>query len=393
MKGLDNFRWWFGTVEDRNDPLQIGRCRVRIMGYHTDNRQRIPTDTLPWAYPMMPVNTPQKSVPAGLEVGTWVLGFFQDGDNAQQPVILGATNYGKISSNEVNTHPLARNYNIEDTKFYEVRRQNLDSFQVGQELLSEPNVSTITEYPFNKVVESESGHLTEIDDTPGNERLTTMHNSGTIEEIIPDGTKVTKVVGDNYHIILKDNNVHVHGNCNILVEGNTVQVSNELTLLQEKLNLASSNPDDSLVLANKLQEVLGDLIDWCGNHTHQVPEHNHAIPDHDHTFTIPSHSHSIPSHSHGISGTTHSHSLNFDVDGNATSVSQAASGGSIGSTSLESGDSTTWYSTTDSKTDLQTGIEEEVTLTTAETIDSVKTKNDDEVYFSEKVKISSNEEV
>ena len=43
-----DFVWWQGVVEDRNDPLKLGRCRVRILGYHTDNKQDIPTATLPW---------------------------------------------------------------------------------------------------------------------------------------------------------------------------------------------------------------------------------------------------------------------------------------------------------------------------------------------------------
>jgi hypothetical protein len=393
MKGLDKFCWWFGEVEDRDDPLQIGRCRVRILGYHTDNKQKIPTNTLPWAYPMMPVNTSQKSVPAGLEVGTWVLGFFKDGQNAQQPVILGATNYGYVSDDEVNTHQLARNYNVDTTKFYQIRRENLDSFDIDGEIITEPTLEEYSEYPLNKVEESESGHLSEVDDTPGYERLTKMHKSGTIEEIIPDGTKVTKVVGDNYNIILKDNNIHIHGNCNIYVEGDSVQSSNHLTLLQEKLNLASSEPDDSVVLATKLKEVLGDLIDWCDNHTHSVPKHDHPIPDHDHTFTIPAHSHTVGSHSHGFTGSSHSHGTTT-ADGYVTSVGSSSSGGSVGTKSAySSGNSTQWYSTTDEKEELKTEIEPEVTLTTIETLDLTKEKNDDEIYFSEKVKISSNEDV
>ena len=30
-----SFEWFFGVVEDRNDPLQLGRVRVRAMGYHS----------------------------------------------------------------------------------------------------------------------------------------------------------------------------------------------------------------------------------------------------------------------------------------------------------------------------------------------------------------------
>ena len=31
--------WWQGVVEDRYDPLKLGRCRVRILGHHTDNKE------------------------------------------------------------------------------------------------------------------------------------------------------------------------------------------------------------------------------------------------------------------------------------------------------------------------------------------------------------------
>ena len=34
-----NFVWWQGVVEDRIDPLMLGRCRVRILGYHTDDKK------------------------------------------------------------------------------------------------------------------------------------------------------------------------------------------------------------------------------------------------------------------------------------------------------------------------------------------------------------------
>ena len=54
--GHDNFIWWIGVVEDRFDPLNLGRCRVRIFGAHTSELQLIPTSSLPWATPLYPVN-------------------------------------------------------------------------------------------------------------------------------------------------------------------------------------------------------------------------------------------------------------------------------------------------------------------------------------------------
>ena len=90
------FVWWQGVVEDRVDPLKLGRCRVRVLGYHTDNKQEndgIPTADLPWATPSQPITSAAMNgigtTPLGPVEGTWVFGFFRDGKNAQEPVIMG----------------------------------------------------------------------------------------------------------------------------------------------------------------------------------------------------------------------------------------------------------------------------------------------------------------
>ena len=55
-------------------------------------------------------------------------------------------------------------------------------------------------YPYNKTELTDSGHVFEVDDTPGAERIHQQHRSGTFEEIYPDGSKVEKVMADNFHI-------------------------------------------------------------------------------------------------------------------------------------------------------------------------------------------------
>ena len=47
--GKDGFVWWQGVVEDRQDPLYLGRCRVRILGWDTEDKVKMPTEELPWA--------------------------------------------------------------------------------------------------------------------------------------------------------------------------------------------------------------------------------------------------------------------------------------------------------------------------------------------------------
>jgi hypothetical protein len=85
--GHDNFVWWIGVIEDRKDPLNLGRCKIRIFGSHTENLQLIPTSSLPWAMPMYPVNDP-RTFSAPME-GEYVFGFFTDGLSSQAPVYMG----------------------------------------------------------------------------------------------------------------------------------------------------------------------------------------------------------------------------------------------------------------------------------------------------------------
>jgi len=85
--GKNGFIWWVGVVESRVDPLALGRCQVRIIGWHSINKQLAPTEDLPWAHPMYPLNN-SKSF-SSPRINDWVVGFFLDGENAQQPVMMG----------------------------------------------------------------------------------------------------------------------------------------------------------------------------------------------------------------------------------------------------------------------------------------------------------------
>ena len=91
--GKDGFTWFVGCVEDRNDPERLGRVRVRCLGYHTEDKSKIPTEDLPWASVMMPVTTPSMNglgeTPSFLTPGSWVIGFFTDAQTMQEPVVMG----------------------------------------------------------------------------------------------------------------------------------------------------------------------------------------------------------------------------------------------------------------------------------------------------------------
>lgn len=280
------FIWFIGVVEDRLDPKKLGRCRVRILGQHTEEKKKIPTDELPWAQPMHPITSAAMNgigdTPVGPVEGTWVIGFHKDGLDCQEPVIMGtlggipnaypdpeSKTYGfldprvdltarprKVASasyptdgtgaelknetpkpetgekyprtkhpngcvvGEVDTNRLARNENINESIVQ--RKKDSRDLQVpiaDGTSWDEPETPYDPSYPYNKVTESESGHVMEVDDTVGGERLHTWHRSGTFEEIYPDGVKVERVVGNNYKISMEEKYEHVQNRYNLTIDG------------------------------------------------------------------------------------------------------------------------------------------------------------------------------
>ena len=321
--GRDNFVWFTGVVEDRNDPYKQGRVRVRCVGHNTPDLTSLPTSELPWAHVMHPVTDPSMhgmgNSPSWLVEGTYVVGFFRDVEK-NQPLIIG-TLPGKPSEPADHTQGFNdprhkestqrdKTYNI---KYYSAGRMNpeeygeygpyplgatkdttvpveeqttfsrssghtwgeTDTNRLGQGVVSEthgalvnrrktrrttiptatrPYIPTVEDasvlgtgvadplvtwdephpkglakdaspyvsgkYPYNHVYESECGHIMEIDDTRGGERLHREHCSGTFEEWHPTGDRVVKVVGSNYEIVAGSSNVIISGDVNLTIEGN-----------------------------------------------------------------------------------------------------------------------------------------------------------------------------
>ena len=77
------------------------------------------------------------------------------------------------------------------------------------------------------MLETESGHVQEFDDTPEAERIHTYHKSGTFEEIHPDGSKVERIIGDKYEICKNDSKVLIRGDADITTDGNAKFLVNE----------------------------------------------------------------------------------------------------------------------------------------------------------------------
>jgi hypothetical protein len=229
------------------------------------------------------------NTPSFLVEGSWVVGFFSDAREKQQPIIIGSLpgipeetpdytkgfndprsafssqvdysgdpSYGPYpvddrkytmpSGHELglsDTNRLARGEDSEDHNSLIDRRENR---QTDIPIATQPYLSTVSDeavnetrttfdephpkniledadpypsaqYPFNHVFESESGHITELDDTPGGERTYRQHSSGTYEEVVANGSKTVKVIGDNFEMIVGNSNVYIGGNVNLTVGG------------------------------------------------------------------------------------------------------------------------------------------------------------------------------
>lgn len=294
--GKNGFVWFQGVVEDRADPELLGRVRVRCLGFHTENKEQLPTEDLPWAYPIQPITSAAMNgigyAPVGPVEGTWVFGFFRDGESAQEPMILGTLGgipqqkaKPKEGFNDPNgtypieellgepdTNRLARG--VEEQTYVEFKKdpEYIDKMKVAGGIggdgpeVEEPETPYQAKYPFNHVRFSESGHLEELDDTPGAERMHRYHRSGTFEEIHPDGSKVLKIVNSQYEVILKDNNLHVKGDLNVTVEGKANIYSKGDCIVQTDGNMEQVVAQDLKINAGgQVQISAGDLVTIKGS--------------------------------------------------------------------------------------------------------------------------------
>lgn len=101
----------------------------------------------------------------------------------------------------------------------------------GGEAWDQPLSPFKGEYPYNKVTQTESGHIFEIDDTPGSERIHNFHRTGTFEEIDNTGSKVTRIVGSSYTIIDQNGKVYIAGKADVSISGNcNIYVGNDANI-------------------------------------------------------------------------------------------------------------------------------------------------------------------
>jgi phage baseplate assembly protein gpV len=312
----NTFTPFFGFVEDVNDPQKWGRVKVRVTGYHSQNKGVLPTDDLIW-FMCLVMDEAQNGIGTNpkYNVGSMVFGYFID-NQLQNGFVAGSLN-GKEDIN-----PLAQNENIDST----IVSSKKDSVKTGISKAQggswdEPETPYNAKYPDNRVTETNSGHVIELDDSEGAERVHLYHRAGTFLEIHPDGSQVVRIVKDEYTIVAGDGYFSIDGDATGFIGGsndlnikgsNTINIdgADNVTIgSSQTVNIGGSQTvtvggavtvDASTITFSAGNITLNGALQFNGNVTHAG---NHVTSGALSAQTIDSASTSLDNHQHPYSWT------------------------------------------------------------------------------------------
>ena len=277
--GISEFKWFVGVVEDRHDPQKLGRLRVRCLGIHTSDKTKIATADLPWASVSLPTTASGISglgqSPSFIVEGSWVWGYFRDGSDLLQELVIVGTLPGKPSElgktasgfydpnsrldadgqptgvsvypenkDEPDTNRLAVNdpnkkhislVLRETVRFINTGIPTADFDEISPNITAsdtdnwnQPEITYNAVYPYNHVFESESGHIKEFDDSftidkdgvrTNHYRIHERHSSGTGYEIDTAGNRIDINTASYFNITNKDNKHYIRGNSDVTIDG------------------------------------------------------------------------------------------------------------------------------------------------------------------------------
>lgn len=224
------YNYYKGVVVDVKDPECRGRVRVRVESVwksspksENDQLPPVPTDALPWAEPLIHGQNNKSGFFYVPPVGTTVVVVFEKGEEAF-PFVLGSW----FAREEIPLAAMGGAQGKVDTAG-DLKGKDINVPTAGGGTISEPANPYTAVYPSNTVVRSTTGHLIELDDTAGAERINIAHKSGTWAEFHPDGSLVFGIQGKRYTVIESDDAEHVKGNKDVVVDGDATHKTTSLT--------------------------------------------------------------------------------------------------------------------------------------------------------------------
>ena len=166
-----------GVITNNKDPDQLGRYQVRIFGLVDGNKSGFGVSNnadLPWAEAVGSTafgNIGRVGVSSIMHQGTWVWIMLMN-DDPNIPVIIG-TVLGNSKKDQ-------DGFGDPDGKFPQQEGSDLGPISGDK-------------YNYNQAIKTQSGHLIEIDDSSGDERIHIHHKTGT--DILIDHEGNIKVLG------------------------------------------------------------------------------------------------------------------------------------------------------------------------------------------------------
>jgi hypothetical protein len=226
------------VVEYNNDGEKLGRVKVRIHGLHTKNNENssefsaVKTTDLPWAEVM---GGNQFGLISGVGVssvlrqGTWVWVILEN-DNPNKPIVIGTI----IGKSTVKTeYSSGEGFNDPDGIYPKDDR-------LGS---SDINPLTQNKYLTLAVLETESGHIIELDDTVGDERVKVTHKIGSFITMEPDGSIKVSNSNENGSITINEDGTMSVTSSLVTFTGNVHTVGDVTTDAGVSLN-SHTHPGD-----------------------------------------------------------------------------------------------------------------------------------------------------
>lgn len=252
-----------GVVEDNNDPLKSGLCKIRVFGVHTENKFKneldgIPTDELPWAEPALGLFeggvSGYGSWTAPLQ-GSHVFLFFEAGNILQPryfasaPGIPTESPNGNLGFNDpAEQYPESDKLNepdwSKDARGEESRNRN-GEIEYGPE------------YPHNTVYSTHGDLIIEIDSTPNKERINIWHKKAdSYIEMDTNGNMVINNSNDRFENTDNNQEITIVGNYNVSVEGTIyIEAKGETTV--NGANVYLNDGTGKIVTTNHICQVTG----------------------------------------------------------------------------------------------------------------------------------------
>lgn len=160
-----------GVIEDNNDPLKIGRVKVRVLGVHDSNTVEVPTASLPWSNVIKSLDFGGFQSGVGISSvptkGTWVWCFLENND-INSFIVFGAIS--GISKVKQAGHGFTDPSGVYPKNDY-----------LGY---SDYNKAQTPSYLNNNVIQTPGGHLVELNDG-GHIKIT--HINGNYIQLLANG--------------------------------------------------------------------------------------------------------------------------------------------------------------------------------------------------------------